>query len=249
MSVEAITWALRQRAGDPRAKIILLCLANYADEHGRCWPSQATLADQTEQSPDTVRRRLVDLEARGLIRREERRRPDGTQQSDLFVLLMNLTLPLTTDPQPAGLLPAGPLPAGPLPADQPGKGGRVATVPPHESLIDTKDTTPGARRRHLDLIESKLRDAGGRALDPTATGLRVLSEPIRWIEGGCDMDLDVVPTLKARCEGRRPASVRSWGFFAGAVFEARDRRVAPAPARSPGWLQSSVQMNRCQKWL
>ena len=88
MSWEASTWALSQKTGSPSGKAVLLCLANYADDKGRCWPSQNTIAKQTEQSTDSVQRRIKKLEERGLLARNRRIRQDGGWSSDLFVLLM-----------------------------------------------------------------------------------------------------------------------------------------------------------------
>ena len=47
MSVQAITWALDYSAGSVTEKVILLVLANYANEFGVSWPSQKTLAIAT----------------------------------------------------------------------------------------------------------------------------------------------------------------------------------------------------------
>jgi len=77
MSIEALAWALKQTAGDSVGKLLLVTLANYADDNGRAWPSQAKLAVQCEISVDTVQRRLARLERRGLLKRERRRRADG----------------------------------------------------------------------------------------------------------------------------------------------------------------------------
>jgi hypothetical protein len=58
VSWKATAWALGQTTGAARRKLLLLALANYADETGVCWPSQETLARDTEQSVDTVQRQL-----------------------------------------------------------------------------------------------------------------------------------------------------------------------------------------------
>lgn len=90
MSVHAISWALKTRTGSPATKAVLLALANYADERGCCWPTQVRIAEETELSVRTVMRALVDLEAHGLIDREEReRREDKTRRSDLIRLKMD----------------------------------------------------------------------------------------------------------------------------------------------------------------
>lgn len=83
MSVQAISWALSVQTGSPGAKLVLVALANYADQHGVCWPSQALLVRQTEQSMDSVQRRLAELVERGLLGKKIRRR-----QSTLYQLLM-----------------------------------------------------------------------------------------------------------------------------------------------------------------
>lgn len=72
MSWQATAWALRQRAGSPAAKLVLLALANYADAAGMCWPSQERLATDTEQSVRTVQRHVDALVKGGLIRMEKR---------------------------------------------------------------------------------------------------------------------------------------------------------------------------------
>jgi hypothetical protein len=45
MSVQAISWAMDHRVHSVTEKVILLVLANYANEYGISWPSQRTLAD------------------------------------------------------------------------------------------------------------------------------------------------------------------------------------------------------------
>lgn len=86
MSVQAITWALDFECGNPVAKLVLITLANYADANCEAWPSQALLAKQCGVSPRCIRENLVRLEMVGAILREERRRKDGSQMSDLYHL-------------------------------------------------------------------------------------------------------------------------------------------------------------------
>lgn len=88
MSVEAITWASKQRVGSPGAKLVLIALANYANERNECWPSQATLAQWTEQSDRTIRTHLTDLESMGLIHRESRE-VAGKFTSDIITLRLD----------------------------------------------------------------------------------------------------------------------------------------------------------------
>ncbi len=63
-----------------------MALAQFADEVGVCWPSQANLSTYTEQSPRTVREHLAGLEADGFLSRRGRAGKNGQQLSDLFRL-------------------------------------------------------------------------------------------------------------------------------------------------------------------
>jgi DNA-binding transcriptional ArsR family regulator len=67
MSWQATSWALQQKVGQPARKLVLLALANYADEHGICWPSQGRLAEDVEMSLDTIQRHTKKLIAAGLL--------------------------------------------------------------------------------------------------------------------------------------------------------------------------------------
>lgn len=62
MSVQAMEWARRQMVGDALAKSLLRAIADYADEHGHCWPSIGRLAGDCEVSEDTIRRKTKILE-------------------------------------------------------------------------------------------------------------------------------------------------------------------------------------------
>lgn len=88
MSVAAISWASQQTAGSPGAKLVLIALANYANEANECWPSQATLARWTEQTDRTIRGHLQVLEAKNLIHRQSRE-VAGRFMSDFITLAID----------------------------------------------------------------------------------------------------------------------------------------------------------------
>lgn len=87
MSVEAITWAFKVDAEDSSAKLVLISIADYADEDWRCWPSQKKIAQRCNMSIRAVRSALGRLETMGFLRREIRSRADGGRTTDLHVLL------------------------------------------------------------------------------------------------------------------------------------------------------------------
>jgi pyocin large subunit-like protein len=97
VSWQATAWAARQRTGSPAAKLTLLALANYADADGMCWPTQETLAADTEQSVDTVQRRLKQLATQGLIRIEKRKGLRGQWTRRIYFL--NTSVAEMTEPQ------------------------------------------------------------------------------------------------------------------------------------------------------
>src|ERR1700680_2933608 len=96
MSWEAVAWAIRQPTGAARRKLLLLVLANYADKNGICWPSQETLARDSEQSVDTVQRQLDVLEEQKQIHRERMPKRRGQWQGHRY------RLPLQNDLAPKG---------------------------------------------------------------------------------------------------------------------------------------------------
>lgn len=89
MSWQATAWVSSVEAGGASGKLLLYALANYADEHGRCYPGDERIMRDTELSERAVRdwkRKLVDA---GLIRIERRRKPGGDFDLDVIVLSMD----------------------------------------------------------------------------------------------------------------------------------------------------------------
>lgn len=78
MSIEAVVAALAAPVDDPRAKLVLIALANHAGADGTCYPGAATLGEAAVCHERTARRKLDDLEAAGWLTRTRRRRDDGT---------------------------------------------------------------------------------------------------------------------------------------------------------------------------
>jgi len=92
MSFEAMAWAIKQKVGNSTAKFILLMVANYADDEGRAWPSQDTIAEAIEGSRHTVMRALEFLEEGGFLTRTRRHREDGSRRPDIIHLDLSRNL-------------------------------------------------------------------------------------------------------------------------------------------------------------
>ena len=82
-----MNWAWQQ-ALTPKFKLVLMALADSADDQGVCWPSVSTLAKKCTVSTRTVQRSLRGLIDRGLLIAETRQRPDGSSTSNRYRLLI-----------------------------------------------------------------------------------------------------------------------------------------------------------------
>lgn len=86
MSFQAMAWAVKQKVGNATGKAILLMLANYADEQGKCFPSQETLASECECSKRSILDWLQKFEDMGLLSRERRHGAGGYRRADILTL-------------------------------------------------------------------------------------------------------------------------------------------------------------------
>lgn len=171
MSIEALNWARKIYVGDSLAKSLLRGIADYADEHGHCFPSHARLARDCEMSVATVKRRLAQLEELSLlvtfrcwlddngVRNREQRGRETSRE-------IRLALDRRIDP------PATSEHDGPQPSD--GEGGGAISTPstdaegvptaphgvpaalPGESLLNTPNSEPP-----LNLKDSPQPPSGG----------------------------------------------------------------------------------------
>lgn len=103
----------------------------------------------------------------------------------------------------------------------------VAASPP-EAETETDSYTAETRARAIDVRMPELCAALGVTDETKTPGLLSFSEPIQWVTAGCDIDADILPALRTiAARGKTP---KSWRYCSDAVFEARDRRLAPPPA-------------------
>ncbi len=72
MSFSAMAWASKQKVKSASQKLVLLMLANYADDEDRCWPSKKTLSDVCCMSKSAICSNILQLEEAGLIAVEKR---------------------------------------------------------------------------------------------------------------------------------------------------------------------------------
>lgn len=130
MSIKAMNWAWEQRL-PPNSKLILMALADSADEIGKCWPRVRLIAEKCCASERTVQRVLKELEERGFLHIERRFRGDGGQSSNAYYLCL--------ESPPVNLSPPYPPPSDIL-----APGGDAAVTPPVPTDAELVFLTPKA---------------------------------------------------------------------------------------------------------
>jgi len=113
-----MNWAWKQKLR-PTPKLILMALADAANECGICWPSVSTVADKCCVSMRTVRRVMRKLIERRLLLAEQRYRRDGSCSSNRYRLQLEGGDRLSPAPVAGNTVPGqgceGPRDAGVIP--------------------------------------------------------------------------------------------------------------------------------------
>ena len=87
MSMMLMVKAMQAKVGNPLRKLVLIKLADNANDMGECWPSHQHVADQCEISKTSVRNHIKELEKMGLLIVEHRDGPKGNS-SNLYHLTL-----------------------------------------------------------------------------------------------------------------------------------------------------------------
>lgn len=85
MSIEALSWAWRQPLKQG-PKLVLLALADYANDDGVCWPGVDALAEKTSMSRSAVIEAIKALAEAGLVAVEKRADANGYRASNRYHL-------------------------------------------------------------------------------------------------------------------------------------------------------------------
>ena len=89
MSFQAMAWAVKQPLPCSE-KMVLLMLANYANDANQCWPSVARLAADSGLSASKVRKCIVWLENAGMVQRIMQMRTYG-QTANVYTLDLSVS--------------------------------------------------------------------------------------------------------------------------------------------------------------
>lgn len=136
MSIKMINWVWENSETSGSQRLVLLALADYADEDCICWPSQQTIAHKCRLSRDYVKDILADLEKQGCIRIINRKLTIGNRNmSNIYKILT--PRPVVREAEPPTEIDRGVgLPEGR--EDAPPRGGDAE---PTESIIKNHHLT------------------------------------------------------------------------------------------------------------
>jgi hypothetical protein len=153
VSVHVASWAWKQDVGDAGAKLLLVKLADSANDDGVCWPSQRTLARDCGCSDRAVRQQLARLAALGLVRIDERRRANGSKQTSLYHLSIHRNAASGRQAEPAfrghrngasGLEPS--VEPSELPLSVEGNGAKAPRARARPAEVDRRKVSRGERQ-------------------------------------------------------------------------------------------------------
>lgn len=103
-------------------------------------------------------------------------------------------------------------------------------------------------RAWLDEIEGQLFEAAPslRARAASSPGLLNLGPIVGCIDGGCDLELDVLPTVRAKAAGN--PRLASWQWFVDAIWDTHGRRKAAAEPRAIPQAPANSQAPLAKDW-
>jgi hypothetical protein len=146
-----MNWAWQQKLS-PTPKLILMALADAANDFGVCWPSVSTVATKCCVSIRTVRRVMQQLIDRGLLLSEQRYRKDGSCSSNRYRLRLEGGDRLSPAPDPGDTTPGQQCEGPPVTGDIPG-----TTIGTQKESLLPQGTAVGA-------LDSRTVESGGGKL-------------------------------------------------------------------------------------
>lgn len=86
MSMELMVKAMNLKVGNPLRKLVLIKLADNANDKGECWPSYKHISEQCEISKRSVINHIKDLEKAGFLSVKRRRVKADKNTSNIYFL-------------------------------------------------------------------------------------------------------------------------------------------------------------------
>lgn len=115
----------------------------------------------------------------------------------------------------------------------------TVTVTPPDTESDTEKKQSSARETRdcatlPDRFVDRMVEAAGDCLANSVNCLGLLTEatPRMWLDSGCDLERDILPTLRAAAKKYAGRKISSWSYFTGMISEAKAKRLAGMPVAS-----------------
>lgn len=223
MSFKALSWAWEANTGSPGRKLVLVGLAQFANDKNECWPSQVTIAERTEQSERTVREHLAWLEENGFLSRQARTAAGKQFDSDIIRLHLDQLEPRAKEERRPAANFAGGEPVQPSgekpqePAANFAKTQRQISPPNLHTNLQNESPTPpvvpqgGPPAQVLQVVEiwnSGIEGSGLPNARPTEKRNRVIGARLKergWLE-----DFRVAVSVVAASPWHRGGNDRGW---------------------------------------
>ncbi|HFU6567626.1 TPA: helix-turn-helix domain-containing protein, partial [Raoultella ornithinolytica] len=136
MSMTLMAKAMAIKTGNPIRKLVLIKLADNANDSGECWPSYKHIADHCECSKSAVRDHIDALISMGLLVKENRPGVKNGKGNASNLYCMNLDNPMppkSIAPMPSESIGVPPESIAPMPC------GGTRTSHSFEPVIEPKD--------------------------------------------------------------------------------------------------------------
>lgn len=210
----------------PAQRLMMLALADAANDQGVCWPSVATLAEKCSVVPRTAQRTLANLETDGWIET----RSGGTNRTNVYQLRLD-----RLDPSLAGqpAMPSAGAPVRPTPDTHVTPDKTVTLTPTSEPLTPTSPkgdahVAEGRRPRHPNHKEPS-----GTITEPSSG--RGSATPTATATGDVELDQQAASPAPAKPKAKR-ATTRPPDFDPSVDHQAlADRLGVDLAAEWPGF--------------
>ncbi|HGK4050803.1 helix-turn-helix domain-containing protein [Klebsiella pneumoniae] len=171
MSMTLMAKAMAIKTGNPIRKLVLIKLADNANDYGECWPSYKHIADHCECSKSAVRDHIDALISMGLLVKENRpgvKNGKGNASNLYCMKLDNPMPPKSIAPMPSESTGMPPESIPPMPC------GGTRTSHSFEPVIEPKDPPNPQGGEGVDLILSDAQKALDFYNEQTGTRCRDL---------------------------------------------------------------------------
>lgn len=182
MSMNLMVKAMHAKVGNPLRKLVLIKLADNANDLGECWPSYQHIADQCEISRRSVITHVNKLEQMGFLKKKYRKGAEKPNSSNIFTLCFDGAYSSPSE---------SPAPAGESPASSSGESPAPRTS---HSIEPVKEPSLSGKPDIASKVIQHLNEKTGSKFRATKTNVKFIDA--RLAEGATPADLIAVINRK-----------------------------------------------------